>query len=138
MSSRKVIRRGFSGFNCRLRQVACVVLLSGLWPSAAQAGEVEVVNVAVDCREERLCDFDVTLAHDDEGWDHFANQWRVETPSGEMVGVRELLHPHVNEQPFTRRLSSVSIPDGVDIVRVCGSDSVHGSSPECLMIELPL
>lgn len=47
--------------------------------------------------------FDVTLSHDDTGWDHYADGWRVELADGTVISTRELAHPHVNEQPFTRR-----------------------------------
>ena len=52
----------------------------------------------------------VTLSHGDTGWDDYADGWRVVTADGTVLGVRELLHPHVNEQPFTRSLSSVEVP----------------------------
>lgn len=70
--------------------------------------------------------FDVTVSHADEGWDHYADAWEVASPSGEVLGTRELLHPHETEQPFTRSLSGVAIPEGVDRVLVRARDSVHG------------
>lgn len=53
----------------------------------------------------------VTLAHPDTGWDHYADGWRIETENGKVVGTRELLHPHVEEQPFTRSLTVHDLPD---------------------------
>lgn len=35
-----------------------------------------------------------------------------------VLGDRSLLHPHVNEMPFTRSLSRVTIPEDVEAVRV--------------------
>lgn len=60
----------------------------------------------------------VTLAHPDTGWDHYASGWEVLAPDGTKLGYRELTHPHVDEQPFTRSLSGVVIPDGLDHVLV--------------------
>jgi len=57
--------------------------------------------------------FDVTLSHPDSGWDHYADGWEVLDEQGNRLGYRKLLHPHVEEQPFTRSLSSVMVPDGV-------------------------
>lgn len=48
--------------------------------------------------------FNVTLSHPDTGWDHYADGWRVEDVDGNVLGLRVLAHPHVNEQPFTRSL----------------------------------
>ncbi|MEM9784511.1 MAG: hypothetical protein AAF899_18800 [Pseudomonadota bacterium] len=70
--------------------------------------------------------FSATVAHGDTGWDHYADAWRVVGLDGTVYGVRELLHPHVNEQPFTRSLSGVAIPEGVEAVRIEARDSVHG------------
>ncbi|OZG74093.1 hypothetical protein BTA51_08495 [Hahella sp. CCB-MM4] len=118
------------------RKIIGAVML--ILPVSGWAGEVEVVKVDVRCEATRICDFDVTLKHADEGWEHYANQWRLETPSGEVVGVRELLHPHVNEQPFTRSLTGVTVPEGVQTLIVCASDSVHGRSSQCPSVSLPL
>jgi len=70
--------------------------------------------------------FDVTVRHGDTGWDHYADGWGVYDAEGTELGFRKLLHPHENEQPFTRSLSGVSIPEGVKEVRVRAHDSVHG------------
>ena len=47
----------------------------------------------------------VTLKHDDSGWEHYADLWQVVSESGQVLGTRTLLHPHVEEQPFTRDLT---------------------------------
>lgn len=43
-----------------------------------------------------------------------------------MLGTRRLEHPHVSEQPFTRSLRGVVVPEAVTLVRVRAHDSVHG------------
>ena len=74
--------------------------------------------------------FDVTLSHPDTGWDHYADGWRVETPDGEVLGTRELLHPHETEQPFTRSLSGVTIPEGWTELAIRARCNVDGWSDE--------
>lgn len=65
----------------------------------------------------------VTLAHPDTGWDHHADGWRIETEDGTVLGTRELLHPHVEEQPFTRSLTVSDLPDGPLFLRAkCSID----------------
>ena len=54
-----------------------------------------------------------------------ANRFEVLAPDGTVLGTRVLLHPHVDEQPFTRSLSGVEIPDGITEIRVRAGDSVH-------------
>lgn len=101
---------------------ALIMLLS---TASALAGNADVV----DATAERAGDswrFSATVAHADEGWEHYADAWRVVSETGEVFGTRELLHPHVNEQPFTRSLSGVQIPEGVSVVFVEARDSVHG------------
>ncbi|RVT86575.1 hypothetical protein DXV76_00335 [Rhodobacteraceae bacterium CCMM004] len=68
----------------------------------------------------------VTLRHGDTGWDDYADGWRVEAPDGTVLGTRTLLHPHVDEQPFTRSLSGVAIPDDLAEVRIRTSSSPEG------------
>lgn len=65
----------------------------------------------------------VTLAHPDTGWDHYADGWRIEAEDGTVIGTRELLHPHVEEQPFTRSLTVNDLPDGLLFIRAkCSVD----------------
>lgn len=73
--------------------------------------------------------FSVTLSHPDTGWDHYADGWRVELEDGTILGIRDLLHPHVNEQPFTRSLSGIIVPDGIVRVYVRARCNVDGWSP---------
>jgi hypothetical protein len=70
--------------------------------------------------------FHVTLEHGDTGWNDYADGWRIETPDGTILGERPLLHPHVEEQPFTRSLSGVAIPDSVTRVVIRARTNVDG------------
>lgn len=72
--------------------------------------------------------FDVTLSHADTGWEDYADGWRVELEGGEILGTRVLAHPHVNEQPFTRSLSNVAIPEEVGQVYIRAKDLIGGWS----------
>jgi len=92
----------------------------------AVAGEADVTAVVAQPTGNGTWRFDVSVQHGDEGWDHYADQWEVLTPDGTVLGVRVLTHPHVNEQPFTRSLSGVVVPEGLDTVVVRARDSVHG------------
>jgi len=89
------------------------------------AGSVEIVDAKAS-EAPNGWRFNVTLRHDDTGWDHYADGWAVLAPDGTQLGYRELLHPHVNEQPFTRSLSGVVVPDGIDRVIIRARDKVHG------------
>ncbi|WP_037544992.1 hypothetical protein [Stappia stellulata] len=114
---------------------ALVVLSLGL-PEASTAGEADVV--AVDARQagDGTWRFDVTLAHADAGWDHYADLWEVVAPDGTVLGKRVLAHPHVDEQPFTRSLSGVEIPEGIDTVDIRARDSVHGFGGRTMSVVL--
>ena len=92
--------------------------------STAGAGEADVVGVEVTSQGGGSYRFDVTVEHGDEGWDHYADAWDVVAPDGSVLGTRVLLHPHENEQPFTRS-TTVTIPDGITEVTLRAKDSVH-------------
>jgi ABC-type glycerol-3-phosphate transport system substrate-binding protein len=77
-----------------------------------------------------------TVRSADTGWDKYADAWQVRGPDNELLGERVLAHPHENEQPFTRSLSGVEIPDGVDTVTVAARDSVLGFCGDVFTLEL--
>lgn len=104
---------------------------------SAWAGMADVLDVQTSCTENRVCRFDVTVRHTDEGWKHFADRWEVLTLDGKVLATRELAHPHVNEQPFTRSLFNVHIPPNTKHIRVRSHDSVHGFGGKELVVDLP-
>lgn len=114
-----------------------ILFLLLLQISTSHAGEVTIVDATAQC-DRRLCRFDVTLSHADTGWDHYADQWRVLDTNGNVLGTRTLVHPHVDEQPFTRSLSDVAIPRGTTRVIIEARDTVHGISPHRLELDLEL
>lgn len=100
------------------------------------AGEVTIVDATASPTGSGVYSFAVTLRHADSGWDHYADSWEVIAPGGELIGKRTLYHPHVDEQPFTRSLSGVAIPDGVDHVEIRAHDKLHGYGAKAFRIEL--
>lgn len=93
------------------------------------AGEASVVAVEAMPEQDGRWRFAVTVRHADTGWDHYADKWQVLGPDGAVLGERVLLHPHVEEQPFTRSLAGVAIPSGVSEVTVRAHDTVDGWGP---------
>lgn len=112
------------------------LLLALFLPLPLLAGEAEVVDARA-AREPGGWRFDVTVRHEDAGWDHYADAFRIVGPDGTIYGQRTLLHPHVDEQPFTRSLTGIVIPEGVTQVIVEARDSVHGWSPKIVELTLP-
>ncbi len=106
--------------------VAVAVGLAVAPLSEAPAGEADVVAAEAVRLTGGGWRFDVSVAHDDTGWDHYADRWDIVTADGTVLGSRVLLHPHVGEQPFTRSLGDVAIPPGIDAVILRARDSVHG------------
>ena len=87
--------------------------------------------------------FDVTVSHPDTGWDDYADGWDVVLPDGNVIKTdissrftRTLLHPHVDEQPFTRSQSGIIIPEEVIRVRVRAHDIVDGDGGKEITVDL--
>lgn len=87
--------------------------------------------------------FHVTISHPDTGWDDYADGWDVVLPDGTVVKprpddafTRVLLHPHENEQPFTRSQSGIVIPAGIRMVTVRAHDMVHGFGGQVVQVDL--
>src|SRR6056297_1446079 len=127
--------------------VVAAVLLSVGAVSAQDTQEEEQFNPnlkyaqvrQVELREtgDRVYHVSVTLRHADSGWDHYADLWQVvDDGSGEVLGERRLAHPHTNEQPFTRSLSRVEIPEGVEVIRIRAKCNQHGY--EGKQVRIPL
>lgn len=110
-------------------------LLCLLLTSVGHANEVEVVEVRL-IKQGQSWQFRTTLRHADTGWRHYADGWRVVDNKGKVLGQRTLYHPHVDEQPFTRGLDGVVIPDGNHIVFVEAHDKKHGWSKQRVRIDL--
>jgi len=108
-----------------------------LGANIALAGNVEIVDAKARKSADGSYSFSVTLKHGDTGWNHFANKWDVAGPDGTVLGTRKLAHPHVNEQPFTRSVSGVTIPAGITEVIIRAYDKVHGRAEETREIKLP-
>ena len=104
--------------------------------TAAHADPVTIVDASM---EKTGMDWrvSVTLEHPDTGWDHYADGWRVETEDGQVLGTRTLHHPHVTEQPFTRSLSGVVIPEGTTQVQVQARTNVDGWADQTYVVTLP-
>ncbi len=102
----------------------------------AVAGDADVSDVDVSCNSDSICSFDVTVKHDDEGWEHYANKWEVLSPDGEILATRELAHPHDDEQPFTRSLVNVRIPIDLNEVVVRAHDLIHEYGGKEIVVKL--
>ena len=95
------------------------------------AGNADVIFVSAVLESNGTWIFHVTVEHPDTGWEDYANGWDVLTPAGEVLRpdrssqfTRLLLHPHENEQPFTRSQSGIVIPEDVTQVRARAHDIV--------------
>jgi hypothetical protein len=112
--------------------IPVILLLS----SPGFSNQAEIVDVKV-ANNQGSYRFDVTLRHGDTGWDHYADGWEVISTSGDVLGKRVLAHPHVGEQPFTRSLSGVKVPQGTSSVSIRAHDSVHGYNKKVFEVKLP-
>ncbi len=117
----------------------CVLVFGSmiLLAPQAMAGEADVVGVKISKDGAGAYRFDVSVRHGDEGWKHYADGWDVVSPDGTVLGTRELAHPHENEQPFTRSLAGVRIPEGVKEVSIRAHDLVHGFGGVEMTVQVP-
>jgi len=111
--------------------ISFLLMLSG----NSIANTVEIVKVMIEPAAHRWT-FHVTLKHDDKGWDHYADGWRIVDSKGAELGYRKLWHPHEKEQPFTRSLANVLVPKGESIIFIEAHDKVHGWSKQRVRIDL--
>lgn len=105
-------------------------------------GNADVEYVKAVENADRSWTFHVTIRHADKGWGDYADGWDVVMPDGTVLKpdssiryTRVLLHPHVDEQPFTRSQNGIVIPPGVSKVRVRAHDSVDGYGGQEIIVD---
>lgn len=123
-------RRYSSGMKRRIIAVVMATLGSGAWAAGPQ-----IVNASVE-KTGMVWSVSVTLKHPDTGWDHYADGWEVLDAQGNRLGYRELLHPHVQEQPFTRSLNGLVLPDGTREIFIRAHCSADGWKGDPVRVEL--
>jgi hypothetical protein len=120
-----------------MKLIYIIFICLPLMYTSAFAGQADIIKVEIRQIGGDTYNFDVTVRHADEGWEHFANKWEVTAPDGTILGTRILAHPHVEEQPFTRSLSGVKIPENIAEVTVRAHDLVHGYGDKTLTVRVP-
>ncbi len=117
--------------------ILLTLILLLLFVSPTSAGEADVIDVQVSKIATRTYKFDVTVSHKDTGWKHYANKWDILDDKEKIVGTRILHHPHVDEQPFTRSLAGVEIPESIKTVTIRAHDPVHEYGGKVVSVKLP-
>lgn len=107
-----------------------LIILLIISPLSVIAGEADVLEAQLLPAAEGRWQVQATIRHADQGWDHYANGFQVLSVAGDVLTEQELLHPHVDEQPFTRTTQPFSIPAGVTELIVRAHDSTHGHGGE--------
>ena len=112
-------------------------------PSSAREADADVLFVSVHFNENRTWNFSVTVSHPDTGWEDYVDGWNVIGPAGSVYFgssdgpfTRLLLHPHIDEQPFTRSQSQVVIPETVTRVTVQAHDLISGFGGQEIVVDL--
>lgn len=113
------------------------ILGAMLVSTPAMAGEADVIAVRVRPAGSDRFDFDVTIRSRDTGWARYADRFEVLAPGGTVLGMRELLHPHQDEQPFTRDLHGLRIPPGIRRVTLRAHMKGVGHDGATIEVALP-
>lgn len=109
-----------------LMSVILVVTFFGALPIPAAAEKPVAVKTRILTVGKNSYDVEVTVQHGDSSWEHYADRWEVIGSGGRVLGTRVLLHPHIGERWFTRKLRRVTIPAGVEHIIIRVHDKVHG------------
>lgn len=96
----------------------------------------QVTNVKISKQDNNNYCFNVTVRHNDEGWNHYADGWEVLDMKGNLLGTRILAHPHEHEQPFTRSKCGINIPKNITKVVVRAKCNKHGFGGKAYVVDL--
>ena len=99
----------------------------------------DVINASALRSDDGTWTFDVTISSPYEsGWGQYADEFQIISISDDIIlGTRSLAHPHPSEQPFTRSLGGIIIPNDLSMVSITARDSINGYCGEVLDLELP-
>lgn len=113
---------------------------AGTVPSSATSTEQRYPDVrAVDIRraEDGTYTLDVTISSPYDTAERYADGWRVLDQKGEVLGTHHLSHDHASEQPFTRTMTGLVVPNGVTRVTVQARDLLAGYGGATVTVAVP-
>ena len=126
-----------------LHPVFALALVTMGGQAHAGVADADVLEVRVIDSGDSGMTFHVTVSHPDTGWEDYCNGWDVVTGEGEVLKrsptdrfTRLLLHPHENEQPFSRSQSGIRVPSGVTSLTIRAHDLVDGFGGKVVEIDL--
>lgn len=117
--------------------VATLVVLPAFVHAQPEQRFPDVLEVVVRAAAPGVFDFDVTVSSPYDTPSRYADGFRVSTTEGKVLGERKLMHDHQTEQPFTRDLYSVKIPEGITKVVVQARDQKYGYGGKTVAVMLP-
>lgn len=117
-----------------LKIISTILFMTSISP--VWAGEADVVKAEIYKQSSGEYRLSVSVLHADTGWDHYADRWEVLGAEDKILATRVLVHPHVNEQPFTRSLSNIKIPASTTQIKLRAHDLVHGYGGKILTLTL--
>ena len=114
------------------------VLAAEIEPDTAPApfDFAQVSYVSVSQQYDGSWCFNTSVRHNDEGWEHYADGWDILDTNGNQLWERPLAHPHVNEQPFTRRLCDIQIPPEITKLVVRAKCNKHSYGDKTITVDL--
>lgn len=126
-----------------IRAVALLLVAAGVLAGAAHAADLapqihpDVIAAKVQARDADIFDFDVTVSSPYDTPQRYADGFRVAGTDGVVYGERQLLHDHASEQPFTRDLHGVKIPQPIRRVVLQARDRKFGYGGRTAELMLP-
>ena len=118
------------------RSVVIAILAGWCFAAPALAGKIDVVEAQVIRDNDGSYRFKMSVRPGDQEWGQYANSWEVVAPDGTALGIRVLLHPHEQKQPFARYLSKMIIPDSIAKATIRGIDIKHGGSGKKMTVKV--
>ena len=120
----------------RVSKYVFISILCAAFSGSVLANDVEILGAEFSQDRDGTWTVSVVLLHEDNGWDHYADRWRLVDPEGNVLGERVLLHPHDDEQPFARLESGIKIASELATIYIEAHDLVHGWTPNRMAVDM--
>ncbi|MGI9509153.1 MAG: hypothetical protein ACR2QJ_07380 [Geminicoccaceae bacterium] len=82
----------------------------------ARVADVQIKRDSPD--QPGIFHIEVTIEHEDTGWDDYVEAWEIFGPNGEILGIRPFFEPELEREKTISALSGVIIPEDIKTVTI--------------------
>lgn len=101
----------------------------------AKIADVQVKRDSAD--QSGIYHFEVTIEHEDKGWDDYLEAWEVFGPDGRILASRPFFKPQPEKSKSVTALTGVIVPEDIETVTIRARTYPVGLEGEPFEVKIP-